>query len=132
MFLPKPRLPSLSLHDQMPAGIRAHRNSRRSHPNLGSLGAVESDEDEHVSEADRDARLAFVDSFYRWLLKFNVPRRHSRPTTPLMFNKDYEDRSMSSSDESDNDITSDSSNSDSDEAEHDECTDEDMSCTDQY
>lgn len=39
-----------------------------------------------------------------------------------MFNKDYDDRSMSSSDESDNDITSHLSESDSDELEQDERT----------
>lgn len=66
MFLPQPALPNLSLRKRTidPSGTGAHRKRRSARPNTESFSAVDSDEDEHVSEADRDARLAFVDSYY--------------------------------------------------------------------
>jgi hypothetical protein len=62
MFLPRPKLPKQS----RPVFV-AHRQGTRSssrkapmRPVVGTVKDGESDEDEHISEADRDARLAWV------------------------------------------------------------------------
>ena len=68
MFLPRLRFPRLSLHNEVRPGTTGRDNSRRRHSNMAPLTAVESDEDEHVSEADRDARLASVNSLFRCVL----------------------------------------------------------------
>ncbi|KAF8577934.1 hypothetical protein K439DRAFT_1363574, partial [Ramaria rubella] len=106
MFLPKQTFPNSYSHRKSRRRQATDTGRKlRTRPNIASLRVFDSDEDERISEADRDARLA-----------------HSRPTTPLISNKDFDNRSISSSDESDNaDITSDISDTES-EPEQDEGT----------
>ena len=63
MFLPRPTFPSSHLREETndTPGTGTSRKSQRSNLHGWSSNAVDSDGDEHISEADRDARLASVD-----------------------------------------------------------------------
>ncbi|KDQ57525.1 hypothetical protein JAAARDRAFT_69639 [Jaapia argillacea MUCL 33604] len=98
LYLPRPRLPRDTVATSSMPPVQHHQpQASRGTPLIRDGVLSDSDSDEIISEADRDARLA-----------------KSRPTTPNP-RLCWEDQSMSSGDESDDaDLTDDADHSDTD------------------